>query len=541
MFDSNTSETALFAAPKAYNPLEANHLIPNHSHPSSLDVIFNSSPQLSLSLGSRFEQDYFESTLASSISLSDSQTEEEFITTVDDDPLTGISVNQPHKMLATGGYDVNSENEFAESNENNNISYQGITITGSQTPQPDLVITNISIPNSLVAGKSLFFNYTITNQGNAATGLLGWSDTKFYLSNDTLLDRSDIYLENDLAWSLSAGESDTESVYTRLDPTLEGGKYYLLAQADGNQKISESNEANNIAYQEITITEALLPDLAITNIVTPNSVTAGYGIDLTYTLTNQGNKSTGYLGSSVKFYFSIDTILDDSDTYLTNGSYSALSAGQSTTESLSAYLDFNLKAGTYYIFAQADSYDFLTEKNESNNIAYTAIQVFASSNGYSGVSGYGLVNAAEAVAKALEQESFADVPNLGGNNWGADLVNAPEVWAQGFTGEDIVVAVLDTGIERNHPDLIDNIWMNSEEIADDGIDNDGNGYIDDVYGWNFIGSFGGFSSFFDTEGNNDTLDHRGHGTHVAGTIAGMKNDFGVTGIAYDAKIMRLKS
>ena len=65
MFDSNASETALFAAPKAYNPLEANHLIPNHSHPSVLDAIFSSSPQLSLSLSLGFEQDYFESTLVS--------------------------------------------------------------------------------------------------------------------------------------------------------------------------------------------------------------------------------------------------------------------------------------------------------------------------------------------------------------------------------------------------------------------------------------------------------------------------------------------
>ncbi|NJM72548.1 MAG: S8 family serine peptidase [Scytonema sp. RU_4_4] len=165
-----------------------------------------------------------------------------------------------------------------------------------------------------------------------------------------------------------------------------------------------------------------------------------------------------------------------------------------------------------------------------NNRKENAREQLFNDNGYNFTSGYGLIDAAAAVGKAAGQDTFTDVPDLGSNNWGADLVKAPEVWAKGYTGQGVVVAVVDTGVDYNHDDLKDNIWTNSKEIADNGIDDNGDGYIDDVYGWNFA------------DNNNNTLDNSdsGHGTHVAGTIAGVKNDFGVTGIAYDAKIMPVK-
>ncbi len=147
---------------------------------------------------------------------------------------------------------------------------------------------------------------------------------------------------------------------------------------------------------------------------------------------------------------------------------------------------------------------------------------------YSSIDGYGLVNASAAVAKAIGLPTFAGIPDLGGNNWGADLIKAPEVWTKGYTGQGIVVAVLDSGVDYNHADLSSNIWTNTKEIPDNGIDDDFNGYVDDFYGWNFVSN------------NNNTLDVYGHGTHVAGTIAAANNDFGVTGIAYNAKIMPVK-
>ncbi|MFB2834795.1 S8 family peptidase [Floridanema evergladense] len=142
--------------------------------------------------------------------------------------------------------------------------------------------------------------------------------------------------------------------------------------------------------------------------------------------------------------------------------------------------------------------------------------------------GYGLVNAAAAVAKATGQNTFPDVPNLGGNNWGLDMIKAPEVWQRGVTGQGIVVAVIDSGVDYFHPDLDNNIWVNTREIAGNGIDDDRNGFIDDVRGWNFFSS------------NNQPLDLDGHGTSVAGIIAAENNNIGITGVAFNAKIMPIK-
>ncbi|MBW4508200.1 MAG: S8 family serine peptidase [Scytonematopsis contorta HA4267-MV1] len=143
--------------------------------------------------------------------------------------------------------------------------------------------------------------------------------------------------------------------------------------------------------------------------------------------------------------------------------------------------------------------------------------------------GYGLVDASAAVARAIGlTRRFADVATTGGNSWSNDMVKAGAAWAKGFTGQGVTVAVIDSGVDINHEDLRDNIWHNTGEIAGNGIDDDGNGYIDDVNGWNFALN------------NNNVADTSGHGTHIAGTIAASNNGFGITGVAYDSKIMPIR-
>ncbi|MBO5970790.1 MAG: S8 family serine peptidase [Clostridia bacterium] len=94
---------------------------------------------------------------------------------------------------------------------------------------------------------------------------------------------------------------------------------------------------------------------------------------------------------------------------------------------------------------------------------------------------------------------------------------------------DVIVAVIDTGVDYNHLDLRNNIWINTAEISDNGRDDDGNGYIDDVYGWDCVGN------------DKDPMDDNGHGTHVAGIIAAENNNIGGVGIAYNCKVMCIKA
>jgi hypothetical protein len=112
--------------------------------------------------------------------------------------------------------------------------------------------------------------------------------------------------------------------------------------------------------------------------------------------------------------------------------------------------------------------------------------------------------------------------------WGLFAIGAPAAWDTA-QGDGIVVAVVDTGVDYNHPDLAANIWTNANEVDGNFLDDDGNGFVDDVRGWNFIFN------------NNDPIDHNGHGTHVAGTIAALgDNNVGVIGVAWHSHIMALK-
>ncbi len=124
-----------------------------------------------------------------------------------------------------------------------------------------------------------------------------------------------------------------------------------------------------------------------------------------------------------------------------------------------------------------------------------------------------------------------------GGKAGADI-NAPEAWEVSTGSKNVVVGVIDTGIDYTHPDIAPNYWTNPGETGLDaegrdkqtnGIDDDGNGYVDDFRGWDFVNN------------DNDPMDDNSHGTHCAGTIGGKGNDgVGVVGVNWDVSLVGIK-
>jgi subtilisin family serine protease len=127
--------------------------------------------------------------------------------------------------------------------------------------------------------------------------------------------------------------------------------------------------------------------------------------------------------------------------------------------------------------------------------------------------------------------------------WAHQNMQSEQAWDIEKGNSNVVIAIIDSGVDWNHPDLAANIWSNSGEIAGNGIDDDGNGYIDDIRGWDFVDTTNPYCTDIDcTDRDNDPMDNDGHGTHCAG-IAGAVTDngVGVAGMAWDCKIMALRS
>jgi len=116
-----------------------------------------------------------------------------------------------------------------------------------------------------------------------------------------------------------------------------------------------------------------------------------------------------------------------------------------------------------------------------------------------------------------------------GEQWYIDEINATSAWDSVTCDTTQIVGIIDSGVDWDHPDLDGNIWRNRGELPDNGLDDDGNGFVDDVRGWDF------------TTNSNDPDDDNGHGTHVAGVVAAETDNYvGIAGIAWNARIMPIK-
>ncbi|WP_051945049.1 S8 family serine peptidase [Verrucomicrobium sp. BvORR106] len=127
----------------------------------------------------------------------------------------------------------------------------------------------------------------------------------------------------------------------------------------------------------------------------------------------------------------------------------------------------------------------------------------------------------------LNDPQLASLWNLKSGSSGG--INAQAAWTENTGATDLVIAVIDTGVARTHPDLTSNMTVNSRETPGNGVDDDRNGYIDDVHGWDFFAN------------DADPNDLNGHGTHVAGTIAARGNNAtGIAGVAWNSKVLAVQ-
>ncbi len=149
---------------------------------------------------------------------------------------------------------------------------------------------------------------------------------------------------------------------------------------------------------------------------------------------------------------------------------------------------------------------------------------------------------------------YTPIDSLYGEQWGIQSVNAHDAWElMDQNSADILLAVIDTGIDYFHPDIDENIFYNLGEQGTDlegndkstnGIDDDRNGFVDDFRGWDFVNKIDIFPiepNYDFTEWDNDPMDENGHGTNISGIIAAEHNSIGIAGLIPNVKILNLRS
>ena len=152
----------------------------------------------------------------------------------------------------------------------------------------------------------------------------------------------------------------------------------------------------------------------------------------------------------------------------------------------------------------------------------------------------------EAVEYNYLRPTLADpvIPNdpMYPEQWNLPLMELPQAWAIEKGDRNVVIAIIDSGIDYRHDDLAPKAWINPGEVPENGLDDDGNGYIDDVYGWDFTDAPNLQAEGDYLEGDNEPIDESGHGTHVAGIAGAMPdNGIGIAGVAWECPLMAIRA
>jgi subtilisin family serine protease/subtilase family serine protease len=232
--------------------------------------------------------------------------------------------------------------------------------TGSIKVGPDLMVSAVTAPATAAAGSTFSVSDTTKNQGAGDVDVS--TTTRFFLSTNSTLDGADVLLGSRTAAPLEAGASDTATTSIALPAGTTAGTYYVIAQADGVNAVLETAETNNYKGSSSV---RIGPDLIVSAVSAPASAAAGASITVTDTTKNQGAGAA--TPSSTGFYLSANSSIGSGDVFLGSRSLDALSAGGTSTASITLQIPGDTVPGTYYVVARADWSGLVTETAETNN------------------------------------------------------------------------------------------------------------------------------------------------------------------------------
>jgi subtilase family serine protease/subtilisin family serine protease len=248
-------------------------------------------------------------------------------------------------------------------------SSASVTIVSDDLP-PDLAVTTMAAPSTAAAGGVMSVTDTTKNQGTAPSPA---SATGYYLSPDTTLDAADVFLGSRSVSALAAGASELASSSVTIPDTTATGTYYVIAKADWQGEIPETNDNNNARASGAM---KVGPDLLVSTVSAPPSAAAGEPVVVTDTAKNQGGGAAA--ASVTGFYLSTNTSWDAGDAWLGSRSVAGLGPGATDTASTSLLIPDATAVGTYYILAKIDWQNAVAETSETNNVkASAAVKVGA--------------------------------------------------------------------------------------------------------------------------------------------------------------------
>ena len=308
----------------------------------------------------------------------------------------------------------------------------------------------------------------------------------------------------------AAGNADTGSGSDNVDP------------ADRGQRLmDEETAAIRLSESEISATEPTQSDPKQSTTDAPASTSTGSGVlDENNALTIPYDLAYPEEFASEDCLYSGDQIMVKFEKSFRGKLNSAMKkAGITGLEKL-----MDTDAGPWYIASvKGDVQEVMEKVRALKNVVVAEYDYLYTTTSTTMIDSDTVADVVQGNGRVMDQWYLRS----GNLQLGWDYLRTKGITAGG--SRDVIVAVIDTGVDYTHEDLKDNIWVNSKEIPDNGIDDDGDGYVDDVYGVNL------------ETGRGSGMDDNGHGTHVAGIIAAANNNIGIVGLAYNVKIMPIKA